>query len=38
MNNARIAPAERGCDLATLRVSGFTRRGVSGVLVASWHW
>jgi len=32
-NNARISLAERARELATLRVIGFTRREVSGVLV-----
>lgn len=33
-NGARIALSERGRDLATLRVLGFTRREVSGILVS----
>jgi len=32
-NGARIALSERGRDLATLRVLGFTKREVSGILV-----
>lgn len=32
-NNARIAVAERSRDLASLRVLGFTRREISGVLL-----
>jgi len=32
-NNARISLAERGRELATLRVIGFSRREVAGVLV-----
>jgi putative ABC transport system permease protein len=32
-NVARIALAERGYELATLRVLGFTRREISGVLL-----
>jgi putative ABC transport system permease protein len=32
-NNARVAVAERSRDLASLRVLGFTRREISGVLL-----